>query len=313
VIKMGKGQGFGKTILFGEHFVVYGLPGIPCALGKKTICNVEKIEGNAGDYEIIDNRPVSEDYKTKKKEEYDNITKAILNHLNVDAKLKIMLSGDLVPASGVGASAAYAASLSEAINDEYGLNLSKEEINKSAFIGETGGSGTPSGIDNTAAVYGGFLVFEKNLDGGENKIENLEIEKPIEIVLINSGSAALTKEVVADVRKLKESDEENFSKILTEYKELVEEAKVAIKEFDIEKISELMEKNQELLRKINVSNDMLENIIKIAKETGAKAAKLTGTGRGGSVIALTPGKNLQETVAKKIKEAGYEVTLTTIG
>lgn len=310
---MGKGSGFGKTILFGEHFVVYGLEGIPCALGKKTTCEVEKIEGTVGEYEWVDNRPVSEDYKTKKKEEYDNITKAILTHLSVKDKLKITLGGDLVPASGVGASAAYAAALSEAISDEYNLNLSKEKINESAYVGETGGTGTPSGIDNTAAVYGGFLVFAKNLEGGKNKIENITIEKPIEIVLINSGKAALTKEVVADVKKLYEEKPEEIGAVFEEYKQLVEEGKKALQEYNIDKLAELMEKNQELLRKITVSSDLLESIITLAKNAGAKAAKLTGTGRGGSVLCLTPGSELQEHVANAAKDAGYEVTLTTIG
>ncbi|MFA5763442.1 MAG: mevalonate kinase [archaeon] len=309
---MGIGRGFGKTILFGEHFVVYGLEGIPCALGQKTICNVEKISSEGG-FELIDNRPASEEYKIKKKEEYTNLINAILTYLNVKDKLKITFSGDLVPASGVGASAAAAASLSEAISDEYNLNLNKEQINESAFIGESAGSGTPSGIDNTCAVYGGFLVFAKNLEGGKNKIENITIQKPIEIVLINSGKAALTKEVVDDVRKLKEEKPEEIGAVFEEYKKLVEEGKKALRDYNLEKIAELMEQNQELLRKINVSSDLLESIITLAKEAGAKAAKLTGTGRGGSIIALTPGKELQESVAKKIKEKGYEVTLTTIG
>jgi len=309
---MGKGSGFGKTILFGEHFVVYGLEGIPCALGKKTTCEVERISGEKG-YELIDNRPASDEYKIKKRDEYDNLIKAILNHLKVENRIKITLGGDLVPASGVGASAAAAASISEAISNEFGLNLTKEEINKSAFVGETAGSGTPSGIDNTAAVYGGFLIFAKNLEGGENKIENITIKKPIEIVLINSGKAALTKEVVDDVRKLKEEKPEEINGVFEKYKQLVQDGKKALTEYNLGKIAELMEKNQELLRKITVSSDLLESIIKIAKESGATAAKLTGTGRGGSVIALTPGKELQERVAKAVKEAGYEVTLTTIG
>jgi mevalonate kinase len=309
---MGTGSGFGKTILFGEHFVVYGLEGIPCALGKKTTCDIEKIDENEG-YELIDNRPASDEYKQKKKEEYGNLITAILAHLNVKDKLKIVLAGDLVPASGVGASAAAAAAISEAISNEYNLGLSKEEINKSAFVGETAGSGTPSGIDNTAAVYGGFLVFAKNLEGGENKIENIKIENPIEIVLINSGKAALTKEVVGDVRKLYDANPEKIKAVFEEYKKLVEEGKKALADYNIEKISELMEKNQELLRQITVSSDLLESIITLAKDSGAIAAKLTGTGRGGSVIALTPGKELQESVANKVKDAGYEVTLTTIG
>lgn len=309
---MGKGQGYGKTILFGEHFVVYGLEGIPCALGQKTICEVEKINGEKG-YELIDNRNSNDDYKIKKREEYDNIINAILNYLNVADKLKITLSGDLIPASGVGASAATAASLAMAINDEYNLNLTKEEINKAAYVGETAGSGTPSGIDNTTAVYGGFLIFQKNLSGGENKIENITIQKPIDIVLINSKKAANTKEVVADVKKLKESNEENFKKILDEYTAVVNEAKIALNEYNLEKIGKLMDKNQELLKQINVSSDLLESIIKIAKENGAIGAKLTGTGRGGSVIALTPNKKIQESVASAIKKEGFEVTLTTIG
>jgi mevalonate kinase len=309
---MGNGKGFGKTILFGEHFVVYGLEGIPCALGQKTTCSVEKIPGEKG-YDLIDNRPVSEEYKEKKKEEYTNLINAILTYLNVKDKIKITLGGDLVPASGVGASAACAAALSQAISEEYNLNLNKEQINESAFIGESAGSGTPSGIDNTCAVYGGFIVFAKNLEGGKNKIENIKIKKPIEIVLINSGKAALTKEVVDDVRKLYVEKPEEINKIFKEYEILVEEGKKALAEYNLEKIAKLMEQNQELLKQINVSSDLLESIIMQAKEAGAKAAKLTGTGRGGSVIALTPGKELQESVAKKIKEKGYEVTLTTIG
>jgi mevalonate kinase len=236
-----------------------------------------------------------------------------MKHLNVKDRLKIILGGTLVSASGVGASAACAVSLTEAISDEYNLGLSKEEINEVAYVGETAGSGTPSGIDNTAAVYGGFLVFQKNLKGGKNKIETISIEKPIEIVLINSGVAALTKEVVADVKKLKEEKPEEINPVFDEYEKLVEEGKKALKEYNLEKIAELIEKNQDLLRKINVSSDLLEKIISLAKDNGALAAKLTGTGRGGSVIALTPGKELQEKVAKVIKDKGYEVTLTTIG
>ena len=38
VIEMsGEGIGFGKTIVFNEHFVVYGIPAIVSAIGKYTI------------------------------------------------------------------------------------------------------------------------------------------------------------------------------------------------------------------------------------------------------------------------------------
>ena len=42
--QIGHGHGYGKTILFGEHFVVHGLPSIVAALQGKTDATVEKLE-----------------------------------------------------------------------------------------------------------------------------------------------------------------------------------------------------------------------------------------------------------------------------
>jgi mevalonate kinase len=56
-----------------------------------------------------------------------------------------------------------------------------------------------------------------------------------------------------------------------------------------------------------------EEIINIAKKNGAAGAKITGTGRGGYVIILTPGRAAQDKVAKAIKKAGYKSMKTEIG
>jgi len=233
--------------------------------------------------------------------------------MGVKGKLKIILGGDLYCASGVGASAACAVAIARAINDEYKMDFNDDQINKVAFEGETAGSGTPSGIDNTAATYGGFLLFKKNLTGGENKIEVLKTKQPMEIVLGNSGKTALTKEVVGDVKKLKEADPEKMQEIFDAYEKLEREAVDAIKNYDLKKIGELMNQNHKLLQEITVSCQELDELVKVAKEAGAIGAKLTGTGRGGMMIALTPGKELQDTVAKAIIAKGYAATKTQIG
>ena len=49
------------------------------------------------------------------------------------------------------------------------------------------------------------------------------------------------------------------------------------------------------------------------RKAGALGAKVTGTGRGGNIIALTPGKQLRDKVASALQAAGYEVWKTTIG
>ncbi len=58
-IGLGKGSGFGKVILFGEHFVVHGIPGVVSATDAKTDAEVKKI--NKG-ITINDERPGSNGY-----------------------------------------------------------------------------------------------------------------------------------------------------------------------------------------------------------------------------------------------------------
>lgn len=310
---MGSGIGYGKTILFGEHFVVYGLPAIASAITSKTTAEVKRIEGSG--YVLKDNRPETPGYKEKKKGQQADSIKRIFEFLEINPKegpLEITLAGDLTAASGVGASAASCAAIARALNEEFSLGLNDEQINQAAYEGEKGYHGTPSGIDNTAAVYGGLIKFRKNLEGGENEVERIKIE-PVEIVLGNTGITSNTTEVVADVRKKREENPSEFGEIFRDYERIAKEALEAFKENNIGKIGALMNENHELLKKIGVSCDELEELIKIARGNGAIGAKLTGTGRGGLMQALTPGKELQEKVAKAIEVAGKAVFRTRIG
>lgn len=307
----GNGTGFGKTILFGEHFVVYGLPGIASAIADQTTAEIEPSEA----YELVDNRPAAEDYKEKKKGEMERSMKLLLDFMKIDVvknPVKITLAGNLFCTSGVGASAAMATSIARAFSDLYNLNLNDEQINRISYEAEKS-TGLPSGIDNTCATFGGLIWFVKDLEGGENTIEHIEIKQPMDIVLANTGISQDTKEVVMDVKSKKEAEPEKFERIFKDYETLVQEARKALEDGDLQKIGQLMDKNHELLREITVSCDEAEEIITTAKEAGAPAGKITGTGRGGYVILLTPGKYLQDKVAKAVEEKGYRVMKTTIG
>lgn len=306
---MSEGYGYGKVILFGEHFVVYGIPAIASALSGKTITRVEYSDK----FELVDNRPETPGYKEKKKEQQGDSLRRILEFLKIDVEknpIRITLSGDLVAASGVGASAASCAAIARALNEHFNLGLNDEGINRAAYEGEKGYHGTPSGIDNTAATYGGIILFTK---GDPPKIERISMKTPIEIVEGNTGITSDTKTVVEDVAKKKEGNPQEFEEIFKRAKEITEEAKEALINADAEKIGRLMDENQELLRRIGVSCDELETLIKIGKDNGALGAKLTGTGRGGLMLALTPGKELQERVANAMKENGFMAFRNNIG
>jgi mevalonate kinase len=153
----------------------------------------------------------------------------------------------------------------------------------------------------------------KNLDAGKNTMENLRSPEKIPLVIANTGITASTTEVVADVRRLKESNPEKFENIFKEYKVLSEKAKSALLESDKSLICKLMNQNHKLLQDITVSSEINDKLVEIALDNGALGAKLTGTGRGGLVIALTKNEKIQEKISKAIKIEGYESWKTMIG
>jgi mevalonate kinase len=311
---MGSGKGYGKTILFGEHFVVFGLPAIASALGSYTTAEVKIVDGKG--WEVIDQRPATPGYKEKKYDEAMQSIKNVIEHMNIDVgcqKLEITFSGNLFAASGVGASAAQATSLARAINDSFTLMLDDEKINEAAYEGEKAYHGTPSGIDNTASTYGGLIWFVKNLNGGKNVMEVLQSPKRMPLVIANSGITASTTEVVADVRNLKEDNLEKFERISSDYKELSKKAKEALLKSDAVSIGNLMNQNHKLLQEITVSGEINDKLVEIALNNGALGAKMTGTGRGGLVIALAKNEEVQKKIAKAIEMEGYDAWKTMIG
>lgn len=308
---MAEGKGYGKCILFNEHFVVYGIPSIVSAIGDTTVAKVEK-SGSTG-VTLVDNRPATPGYKEEKKEQQKDSLHYMLDamDINPDQNITITLGGSLYAASGIGASAASCTAIARALNQFFDMGFSDEEINKVAYQGERGYHGTPSGVDNTASTYGGLIWFIKG--DNKNTVERLEIKKPVKVVMGNTGKVANTKKAVAGVRERKEKYPEKYSEIFKKAEKVVRDARKAFEQYDMKDIGNLMNKNHELLQKIEVSNNDLDMLVETARDTGAFGAKMTGGGLGGYMVALTPTKEIQNTVARSIEEKGFRVLRTEIG
>ena len=307
----GEGIGFGKTILLNEHFVVYGIPAIVSAIGKYTVAKVTPYN-NAG-YSLIDNRKATPRYKEDKIDQQKDSFDRIFKKMNIDLSsegIEITLEGSLYCASGIGASAASCVATARALSDYYNLNLSDDEINEIAYEGEKGYHGTPSGIDNTASTYGGLIWFEKK----EPKIMDvINIPNPIEIVIGNTGKVANTTAAVAGVRERREKNPSKYQEIFDRAENIAYLARRALVEEDHVEVGKLMNENHKLLQQIEVSSRELDFLVKLAREHGAYGAKLTGGGLGGNMIALTPGRELQEKVATAIEKEGFQTLKTNIG
>jgi len=310
---MGRGSGFGKVILFGEHFVVHGAPGIVSAIDSTTNAEVKKIgEGIT----VKDGRKGARGYTQKKRTQQKESIERTLKTMGIDprkASLEIWLRGSLPGFSGIGASAASSVAIARAIAEEFEMGLSDEEINEIAFEAEKAYAGTPSGIDNTAATYGGLIWFKRNLSGGPNTIEKLSIKEPVEIVVGNTGIVADTKEMVAGVAARKQRNPEKYNALFNQAGDLALIARKALEEFDLRKVGKLMNENHDLLQEIEVSCKELDYLVNLARKKGAFGAKLTGGGGGGCMVTLTPGKELQELVATAMEKEGFKVLRTKIG
>ncbi|MDH5438521.1 MAG: mevalonate kinase [Candidatus Bathyarchaeota archaeon] len=310
---MGRGSGFGKVILFGEHFVVHGVPGIVSAIDSTADAEVRKIgEGIT----VKDERKGAKGYTGKKRTQQRESIERMLKTMGINpekASLEIWLGGSLPGFSGIGASAASSVAIARAIVEEFEMHLSDERINEIAYEGEKAYAGTPSGIDNTAATFGGLIWFKRNLGGGPNTIEKLSIREPVEIVIGNTGIVADTKEMVAGVAERKKSNPEKYNPLFKQAEELAFTARKALEEFDLRKVGKLMNENHRLLREIEVSCRELDYLVNLARDQGAFGAKLTGGGGGGCMVALTPTEELQETVAKAMEKEGFKVLRTKIG
>ena len=309
---MGKAEGFGKVILFNEHFVVYGLPAIASAIGARTNALVERSAGSG--VELKDQRPETPGYKEEKAEQQKESLDLMIKFMNIDTvknHYTITLGGDLLAASGVGASAASCAAIARAFSDELNLNYSDEKVNEVAYEGEKGYHGTPSGIDNTAATYGGLIWYRR--EGTSQLMERMRLRQPVEIVMGNTGRTADTKLVVGGVKERKDREPEKYERLFKNADQLVRDARRQLEAFDLKKVGECMNENHTLLQEIGVSSAELDELVGLARGAGALGAKLTGTGRGGYMVALTPGRDLQDRVAKEIGRKGFQALSTTIG
>jgi mevalonate kinase len=309
---MGKGTGFGKTILIGDQFVLEQVPAIVSAISFETVTTVERIAGEG--WTLEDSRIEVPGYKEKKKEQQARSIDRILEVMKIDVKknpIKITVGGSLLAGSGVGASAASCVSLARALNEEFKLDLPIEEINRVAWQGEFPYHGVASGVDNTASTYGGLLLFY--LKNKEQHFEKIKTPKPFEIVLANSGITANTALLDEVTEQQKKDNPELYASRLKTIVSQGQEMKKALEAGDLPGVGKIMSTNHKLLAEMDLSHEILDYLCKLALEKGALGAKVTGGGRGGYMVALTPGKELQDKVASAFDKEGYKVIRATIG
>ena len=291
----------GKVILFGEHFVVYGVKAILCAINKRITVTAEKIDenkisikSNIGDLELEPNKEISEINSPLKPFYY--LAKKLIENQNTG--IQIIVESDIPLGVGLGSSSACCVAGAAAISRLF-KETSKDEILKLAIEAEKTIFKNTSGADCTVCTYGGIMEYDK--ENGFNKIES---EPNFHLVIANSNIEHSTESVVAGVKEFKEKNKEQFSTLCNIESKLVEDVLKLLKENDIRELGNKVSENQGYLETIGISNEKLREMIKIGQNKSF-GAKITGAGGGGCIYALTDESNLEQT-KNQFKTENYD-------
>ncbi|MBT3573593.1 MAG: mevalonate kinase [Nitrosopumilus sp.] len=291
----------GKVILFGEHFVVYGVKAILCSINKRVTVTAEKIDerkisinSEIGNIVLDPGKSISE-INTPLKPFYYLANKVIKNQ---NTGIQINIDSEIPLGAGLGSSSACCVAGAAAIFRLFG-EISKEEILKHAIEAEKTIFENTSGADCTVCTYGGIMEYDKKQ--GFKKIEN---EPNFHLVIVNSNIKHSTESMVSKVKQFEIENEEEFTKLCDQESKLVKDVLELLKENNTSEIGEKINQNQEYLEIIGISNNELRKMIKMGQKSSF-GAKITGSGGGGCIFAITNKSNLDKTL-KEFKNKNYD-------
>ncbi|MCV0412075.1 mevalonate kinase [Nitrosarchaeum sp.] len=293
----------GKVILFGEHFVVYGIKAILCAIDKRVTVTAERIpenkiiiKSNIGELEVSLNKSMNEISSPLKPFVY--LANKMIKKYNQSEGIKIYVKSEIPSGVGLGSSSACCVAGAAAISKLF-EKTSKEKILELAIEAERTIFQNTSGADCTVCTFGGLMEYDK-----EKGFSQIKSESNFHLVIANSNIEHSTEIVVSNVKQFKEKNEEKFSIMCQKELELVNRVRIMLKNNDLQGLGRCMKDNQEFLETIGISNEKLRKMIKIA-ENSSFGAKITGAGGGGCIIALSDVSNLEKIISE-LKMNDYE-------
>lgn len=301
----------GKVILFGEHAVVYERPAIavPVAQVKTKVTILAEPQKSSGSVQVeapeiglhtnLDNLPADDPLVLA-----IFTTQGALNLAHLPA-MTIRIISTIPVAAGLGSGAAVSVALIRALSAFLGHPLSDDKVSNIAYQVEKKHHGNPSGIDNTVITYAQPVFFTRGLP-----FELLPVAEPFTLVIADSGIKSPTILAVADVRKCWQENPVYFDSLFDKIGEISRQARGFISKGPYSSLGPLMTANQNLLKQIGVSCPELDLLVATALDAGALGAKLSGSGRGGNMIALVA-PELAGKVSSALSQAGAARILVT--
>jgi mevalonate kinase len=320
----------GKTILFGEHAVVYGKPAIAVAVDKRarvtisegTTDNIQLKIPDLDVYGIINRNNGSISQLTSSGEVKENpgtFDAGIMKYIKsaifqeepdtpLDHGLDIAVELEIPIGAGLGSSAAITVATLAAMARYQEQEITLESLAHTAHQVELEVQGAASPLDTTVSTQGGFLYFTHQKGG-------LKIKPALEMPLVvgYTSQPGNTGLLVKKVRKLCQAHPTILKPILDIMEEVTNQARESITQGDEKQVGELMNINQGLLDSLGVNTLELSRLVYHARRAGAMGSKITGAGGGGSIIAYCPGKTREVLEELNTIENAFQVGISSKG
>lgn len=292
------GIGTAKMILCGEHAVVYGEPAISVPFTQAVVTtNVEaSIKTKFSSAFFSGDLEDMPDFLLGIKALVVDVLKEIGQGENVS----IHVTSGVPIGRGLGSSAAVATSIARGLYKYFKRELESKKLLSIVNTAEKIAHGNASGVDAITVVSEKPVWYER-----DRKLEIMHFSKKITFVVADTGVPSETRAAVADVQKLYQKNQAEIDQIIRTLGNISREIKTYLEgNADTIKIGDAMNRAQNYLETLTVSDSSLENLIKVARNNGADGAKLTGGGRGGCIIAVAKNQEIAEKITKALHKAG---------
>ncbi len=280
-MKHAVGSAPGKIILMGEHSVVYGKPAIAMPFHHVGVkCTVEPHQGDLIIKSYCFDGLVKMMPKTLKG--IQKLIEVTLDYLDKESKdIKIIIESTIPAQRGLGSSAAVSVAIVRALFNAFEIELDFKTLNELVFVAESIHHKNPSGLDTNTILNERFVMFdiEKGISFIDAKLQGF-------LVIADTGQVGHTKVSVDNVRKQLESNPKETIETIDALGRLTMLAKGCILNDDLECLGKYMHESHYLLKKLGVSDHILDTMVDVSMLHGSLGAKLTGGGNGGSIIAL---------------------------
>ncbi|MFD3701052.1 mevalonate kinase [Streptomyces sp. NPDC058646] len=307
VRSVGTGRAHAKSILLGEHAVVYGAPAIALPVPQLPVTASagwsSRTRGEPGGISFTMTGSAVRRVGTQGSEGLRRLVTAFRAAVGMQDSphLDVIIDGSVPPGRGLGSSAACARAVVLALADLCGVEVSERATFDLVQTAENVAHGRASGVDAVAVGASAPLLFR------QGEAEELEVGCDGLFIVADSGVIGSTKEAVDLLREGFRRHPGAQERFVDRAAQLTHEASLALAAGKPEELGSRLTEYHGLLRAGGLSTDRIEAMVGAALAAGSLGAKITGGGLGGCVIALTQPEQARE-VTWRLHDAGAEQT-----